>query len=139
MADALSPALRELVSDSLECERQLGRVYRLHMLEATGPRVRRSWEEGVTLKQAHAAALTPLLVSGDRVSESAHAAPAPIPPAREALSWAYDQERRLELQYREGARLAEDPSTHAVLIRLEADQRQWLDRIRATYRDYSAA
>ena len=139
MSDVLSGELRALVLDSLEQERQLGRVYRLHMQAASSPRLRQSWEDGWTLKRAHDEALTPLLASGDHSADSTHAAPSTIPTAREALSWAYDQERVLALRYQDGARLAQDPQTHRLLARLEDEQRGRLDRVRATYRDYSTS
>ncbi len=139
MSDALGGELRALVSDSLERERQLGRVYRLRMQTESSPHLRQVWEDGWTLKQAHDEALTPLLASGDHSADSTHAAPSTIPSAREALSWAYDQERVLVLWYQDAARLAEDPQTRRVLVRLEAEQRGRLDRVRAIYRDYSTS
>ncbi|MFZ5874786.1 MAG: hypothetical protein ACOYXU_00125 [Nitrospirota bacterium] len=135
----LSGELRALVSDSLERERQLARVYRVHMQAASSARLRRLWDEGWTLKRAHDDVLTPVLAAGGPSADSAHAAPSSPPSPREALSWAYDQERRLELQYQDAVRLAQDEQTHRLLARLEEGQRGWIDRVRATYRDYSTS
>jgi hypothetical protein len=135
----MSGELRALVSDSLERERQLARVYRLHMQAASSPRLRKFWDEGYTLKQAHNDALTASLASGEPSADSSHVAPPATPSPREALSWAYDLERRLALKYEDAIRLAQDPQTHRLLVRLEEGQRDWLDRVRATYRDYSTS
>jgi hypothetical protein len=61
----------------------------------------------------------------------------PLP--REVLSWLYDQERFLAAGYRECAHLAADPDTQRVLDRLAGEQQRLVERVRETYRDYSAA
>jgi hypothetical protein len=135
----MSGELRALVSDSLDRERQLARVYRLNLQSASSPRFRTLWDDGWTLKQAHNDALTTLLAAGQPSVDSSHPAPTAPPSPREALSWAYDQERRLALKYEDAIRLAQDPQTQRLLVRLEEGQRDWLDRVRATYRDYSTS
>lgn len=139
MDTGLSHDLRALVSDSLERERQLGRVYRLQLRTESSPHLRRTWESGSTLKRAHDEVLTPLLASGEPSAGSMHPAPSSLPSAREALSWAYDQERFLALRYQDAARLTHDQHTQSLLARLEHEQRGLLDRVRATYRDYSTS
>jgi hypothetical protein len=137
--DSISGELRALVSDCIERERQLARVYRLQMQAASSPRFRKLWNDGWALKQTHDDALTGLLASGEPSTDSSHVAPPPTPSPREALSWAYDQERRLALTYQDAVRLAHDPQTRRLLVRLQEGQRDWLDRVRATYRDYSTS
>jgi hypothetical protein len=137
--DSLSRELLALVSDSLDRERHLARVYRLNMQAASSPRFRKLWDDGWTLKQAHSEALTTLLASGGPAADSSHAAPASMPSPREALSWAYSHERRLALKYEDAIRLASDPKTQRLLVRLKDGQRDWVERVRATYRDYSTS
>jgi hypothetical protein len=137
---ATTDELQALLADSLERERQLGRAYRLQMQSAGSTHLRHTWEAGWALKRAHEEVLTGLLASAGRpLAASDTTTPATLPSAREMLSWAYEQERSLTLQYRDASRLAERPETATVLLRFDDEQQRLLDRMRATYRDYSAA
>jgi hypothetical protein len=139
VTEAMSAELRAILSNSLERERQLGRVYRLQMQAVASPRLRPVWEAGWTLKRAHEETLLPLVSSSDRSAAHETGVSPTMPSAREVLSWAYDQERFLAVQYREGVRLADDQDAQKALVRLEDDQRRFFDRIRVAYRDYSTA
>jgi rubrerythrin len=140
---AVAEGMREEVvaalADSLARERQLARVYRQQTEGTWSPRVRRLWEEGLTVKRGHHDALTRLLTSGGGTPSAEAAAQTATPLPREVLSWVYEQERLLALRYRDAARHALDPDTERTIGRLADEQDQLLERVRATYRDYSAA
>ncbi len=128
------------LADSLARERALGRTYRQQMQTAWSPRVRRLWEEGWAVKRRHEEALGRLLAgNGGTPSSEAPEPPLSAPSSREVLSWAYEQEHLLALQYREYARRAVDPERQRVLDRLVNEQERLVERVRETYRDYSAA
>ncbi|HET8761533.1 MAG TPA: hypothetical protein VFN94_10710 [Nitrospiria bacterium] len=139
VSEAITDELLALLTDSLERERQLGRADRLQVQTAASTHLRQTWEAGWALKRAHEEALTRLLASAVHPAAPDVTPPATLPSPREMLSWAYDQERLLALQYRDSARLAGHPETEKVLARLEDEQQRILDRVRVTYRDYSAA
>lgn len=139
VTDVMRDDLAAAFADSLERERQLGRTYRQEMQAAWNARVRRLWEEGWAVKRGHEDALLRLLGAiGNASTEDANA-PRSTPSAREVLSWLYDQERFLALRYREGARLVPDSETQRVLDQLADQQQRLVERIRETYRDYSAS
>lgn len=139
VSEAITDELLALLTDSVERERQLGRAYRMQVQSAVSTHLRQTWEAGWALKRAHEEALTRLLASTVRPAAPDVTAPATPPSPREMLSWAYDQERLLALQYRDSVRLADHPETEKVLARLEDEQQRILERVRATYRDYSTA
>lgn len=128
------------VADSLARERALGHTYRQQMDSAWSPRVRRLWEEGWMMKRGHADALVRVLA--DRAAVPSSETPQPslsAPTPREVLSWLYDQERLLVQRYLEYARRAVDADAQRVFNRLADDQRRLIERVRDTYRDYSAS
>jgi hypothetical protein len=137
-SDAADADLSGALADSLARERALGRTYRLQMQSAWSPRVRRLWEDGWAVKRGHDEALVKLLsVNGG--APASEASPPAAPSPREVLSWVYDQERILVLRYREYARRAVDPEARRLLDRLVNEQTRLIQRLRETYRDYSAA
>lgn len=135
MPDDLASALTE----SLERERQLGLTYRQAMQAAWSPRVRRLWEEGWAVKRGHEDALIGLLGAIGSAPPTDASATRSTVAAREVLSWLYEQEKFLAVRYHEGARFALAPDVQRLLDRLADEQRRLVERIRDTYRDYSAA
>jgi len=139
VADVMPNDLAAALTGTLERERLLGRTYRQEMQAAWSPRVRRLWEEGWAVKRAHEDALIRLLGTIGNAPTGDVAATRSTPAARELLSWLYDQEKFLAVRYRESARFALDPEVQRLLDRLAEEQRRLVERIRDTYRDYSAA
>jgi rubrerythrin len=138
--NAATDELAAAVADSLARERALGRTYRQQMDTAWSPRVRRLWEEGWMIKRGHADALVRVLA--DHAAAPSSEPPQPslsAPSPREVLSWLYDQERLLVQRYREYARRAVDADAQRVFNRLADEQRRLIERVRETYRDYSAS
>jgi rubrerythrin len=138
--NAATDELAAAVADSLARERALGRTYRQQMDTAWSPRVRRLWEEGWMIKRGHADALVRVLA--DHAAATSSEPPQPslsAPSPREVLSWLYDQERLLVQRYREYARRAVDADAQRVFNRLADEQRRLIERVRETYRDYSAS
>lgn len=141
VAEGMQEEVAATLADSLARERQLGRVYRQQTEGTWSPRVRRLWEEGLMVKRGHHDALVGLLVAGGGAQgpEVTTPVPALTPSPREVLSWVYEQERVLALRYQDLARSAFDPDTQRTLSRLADAQGRLLERVRETYRDYSAA
>lgn len=135
----VSDALISTLTQCLEYERQLGLLYRKQLQAAWGPRVRRLWEAGWALKRSHDDALVRLLTRIGGAAPAEVSAPLASPTPRELLSSLYERERSLALWYQEAVRLTADPDSQSVLDRLADEQQQFLDRVRSTYRDYSAA
>lgn len=138
--NAATDELGTEVADSLARERALALTYRRQMDTAWSPRVRRLWEEGWMIKRGHDDALARVLADQAAAPSSETSQPSPSAASpREVLSWLYDQERVLVQRYREYARRAVDADAQRLFIRLADEQRRLIERVRDTYRDYSAS
>jgi len=138
MIDALANDVVLILEQGLERERRLGQTYRQEMQVAWGARVRKLWEEGWALKRAHEDELGRLLRATGDVPTGVSAAPPP-PSRREVLSWLYEQERLLAGRYRDCVPLIPQTDTQHLVQRLAEEQKRLAERLRETYRDYSAA
>jgi hypothetical protein len=138
--NAASHELAAAVAESLARERALARTYRQQMDAAWSPRVRRLWEEGWMIKRGHDDALVRVLANHAAALSSETTQPSlSAPSPREVLSWLYDQERLLVQRYREYARRAIDADAERLFNRLADEQGRLIERVRDTYRDYSAS